>query len=251
MYPFSHECEYSGCLCICFSEAKARQVLHPPYGRPLNPTPLITEEEFVKGGLHRNLDETDEDPTLDYEYGFNPLTFLGEYVRWSHPDTVVSRRKAKEDAIDRLRFIANHGIRQLEVVDELKDILSQQGSGILWGPFTGPVSSTSILLICQPLQSGYVVVQLSEREDFSEISVQSETLYQKNSPSDASDESSYLQEVSMILPSVGDSSFVPTVSHYACLLLSVSLLFFLLVCCDVMCGRPWSRVVRAVQSDNI
>ena len=84
----------------------------PPFGRLPDPTPLITEDEFLSDG---GLNSSDDDPEFKFEYGFDPLKFLSDYLIWAHPETIEARRMAKVDALKRLRFRANHAKLQLLV----------------------------------------------------------------------------------------------------------------------------------------
>ena len=43
----------------------------------------------------------------------------------------------------------------------------------MWGPFTSPLSSTSVLVICQPLKPGTVIIEVSEESSFLSDNTQS------------------------------------------------------------------------------
>lgn len=151
------------------NEARRTDILKFPYGRSSNPTPLITEEEFVKSGAWKSDHLNDDEPKFEYNYGFNPIRFMGDFIKWAHPDTVAARRDAKSDAFERLKSIARHGVKQIDTVDNLKETIQYLRSGILWGPFTTPLSSTSVLCICQPLKAGTIVIQVTSDDLFRSI----------------------------------------------------------------------------------
>ena len=135
-----------------------------PYGRNVNPSPLMTEEQFLLDGC---LGDEDPEPKFDFEYGFNPVTFLADYLRWSHPDSVKERRMEKIRSVERLNFRAAHAEKQLQTSTKLRSTALQQGSGILWGPFTTILSRTSILCAVQALKPGKLILQICEEPTFS------------------------------------------------------------------------------------
>lgn len=58
-------------------------------GRAPLPTPLMSEEEWLKnGGLNsvKSGKITDDNNDFVFNYGFNPIKYLADYVQWSHPD---------------------------------------------------------------------------------------------------------------------------------------------------------------------
>ena len=72
--------------------AKKNKFLEFPYGKNPDPTPLITEKQFVDmGGLACD----DLEPIFNYEYGFDPLKFLSDYLVWAHPEAVRKREEEK------------------------------------------------------------------------------------------------------------------------------------------------------------
>ena len=116
-----------------------------------------------------NNDDVNDDPVFKFDYGFNPLRFLADYIRWSHPSSVEERRIKKENSLNFLQARAEHSKIQLQSSSQLKQLSKVLDSGIIWGPVTGPLSSTSIECICQPVCAGTVVIELSSDSDFSEV----------------------------------------------------------------------------------
>ena len=64
-------------------------------------------------------------------------------------------------------------IKQLDTSNELKQAVDVYSSGIMWGPFTSPISSTSVLVICQPLKPGNVIIEVSQESSFPSETTQS------------------------------------------------------------------------------
>jgi hypothetical protein len=145
--------------------AKQNNYLEYPYGRNPDPTPLITEEQFIaQGGLTCN----DTEPNFHYEYGFDPLKFLSEYIVWAHPDSVKERLGRKLEAQARLQLRANHAVQQLKIQSYFKDLVHQLQSGIEWGPFINPVNFTTVRCVLKPFKAGIIYCQISTDPSFQE-----------------------------------------------------------------------------------
>lgn len=165
--------------------AKKNNYLQYPYGRNPDPTPLITEEQFVAvGGLKCD----DDEPLFQYEYGFDSLKFLSDYLLWAHPDAVKQRENEKLAAQERLNFRANHAVRQLHTHDYLAQLVHRMESGIEWGPFVVPLNMNSVRCALKPYKSGVIYVQLSNEKDFQSI-LKTYKIYHYP-PSSSSDQSS-------------------------------------------------------------
>lgn len=166
------------------TEARDNKYLEEPYGRTVEPTPLISEEEFVRaGGLQGSLAD---EPDFNFQYGFNPLQYLSKFITWSHPNSVEGRRQEKLKAMERLCARAAHANAQLDSSMVLREKLKQFSSGIYWGPFVSPIpykedpmrnlndstvraSTCSVIVMCKALKTGFVNLQLSKSEDFSSL----------------------------------------------------------------------------------
>lgn len=154
-------------------EAREKDALLPPYGRPPTPTPFMDEEECaatlqLEGNVTCHTDDAAEDDELDfnYQYGFNPLLFLSEYIHRSHPDSIAKRKQLQRDSMERLVFRAKHALHQQEVAENLRLRVDQLKSGIVHGPLTYPKSPTSVVLICRVASVGKVHIDLSTDSDF-------------------------------------------------------------------------------------
>ena len=38
------------------------------------------------------------DPTFEFKYGFNPIKYVAEFLKWWHPSSAFQRKKDKIDA---------------------------------------------------------------------------------------------------------------------------------------------------------
>ena len=159
------------------AEAKMKNYLEAPFGRKEAPTPLLSEEDFLTRGCLNNAPEEDE-PVFKFEYGFNPLKFLAEYVRWSHPDSVKERRMERTRCVERLQFLAGHAKRQLTTSSGLRTLALAQGSGALWGPVTSVLSATSVLCVVQALRPGTLLVEVGADASFAPGSVERSVAHQ-------------------------------------------------------------------------
>lgn len=147
-------------------EAKNKNYLEPPYGRLPFPTPLITEDDFIKeGALHSD----DAEPEFKFDYGFDPLKTLAEFIIWSHPKSVEARKQKKIEAAKFLERRAEHAKRQMCVSHNLSALAHYASSGVLWGPLCSPLSSSAVVVVCKPLRRGKVIFQISKFRDFREV----------------------------------------------------------------------------------
>jgi len=154
--------------------AEKKNYLKDPYGKAPEPSPLVTEEDFeeqVRLALAegKRIDEIDENPPpCKFEYGFDPLHYLSDFILWSHPSSIERRGKERAEAHEALIERVAHSQKQLKVASSLKDTVSFQRAGILWGPFVTPINSTSVVAIVKPLSFGNVVFEFSLSPTFSE-----------------------------------------------------------------------------------
>lgn len=149
-------------------EAKKRNILHQPFGRPPSPTPLLTEEELIRrGGFSENAE--DDVPVFEYDYGFNPLTFLGDLLEWSHPDSVAARNNVILESQRRLTFRAKHAQHQMNTVETLKNSFRNNHSGLYWGPIVYPINKFEVAVVCRVIREGDVIVVVSRNEHFDPI----------------------------------------------------------------------------------
>ena len=136
-------------------------------------------------------------PPCDFAYGFDALQYVAKFIAWSHPDAIEERLQEKLSAYKRLKDRSSHAQSQLEVAAELRTLALNQSSGILWGPFTTPLSPTSVGCVVKTLKLGTVLFQISDTVDFIDIiSIESST--EKRSSATSDDDS--LMAIDDILP---------------------------------------------------
>ena len=150
-------------------EARRKGYSREPYGRKPDPTPLMSEEDFTNSTAFDEPLGLNDDPSFDFEYGFNPMSYLARYIRWSHPDSVKERNLEKQRCVERLHNRAKHAFKQLDTLQSLSETVAQQGSLVIWGPISSPLSPTSVVTFFQPGRSGVYIVEVSEYANFSTI----------------------------------------------------------------------------------
>jgi hypothetical protein len=141
----------------------------------------------MKQGLYKDDQINHEEPIFDFQYGFNPLKFLADYLRWAHPHSVAQRELERKKAIEELQKRAKYSLYREQVHDRLLNRAHELQSGLVWGPVTAPLSSTSIIVLCQPLKPGQVYLEVSSDSSFSSIVYQYDSYHD---PYDFEDESS-------------------------------------------------------------
>jgi hypothetical protein len=157
-------------------EGRARNVLTAPYGRPIQPTPLVDLTKFLKdGGLDEPTDGSiNDDPVFIYDYGFDPLQYLADYLRFLHPRNIRDMKDERVAAVERLQFRAAHSKKIQNNFEQLSSITEQIRSGILWGPFTTPATSpssslTAVICACGAVRDGDLIIEISKDSNFTVI----------------------------------------------------------------------------------
>ena len=161
------------------TEVRKQNILAAPYGRPEQPTPLLSLEQFLKtGGLSEplNMDGTNgtDEPIFSYEYGFDPLIYLADYLKFLHPENIKNMRDVRGQAIDFLRFRAAHAQVQMDGLRDLQELTRRLQSGILWGPLVSPStlpSSTGMVVACKAVKDdgSDVIVEVAQDSLFAQI----------------------------------------------------------------------------------
>jgi hypothetical protein len=158
-----------GGIAKLLEEARRKGCIAPPYGRPPTPSPFVDESQIDEEALLQE-DLTGQSLDInnfDYEYGFNPLLFLSDYIRRVHPVSVAARQRDRVAAVSRLSNRAQHAKNQLSTAVDLKNKAHFLRSGIMHGPLTTPLSSNSVMVWCRPVVAGEVVVEVSKFKSFS------------------------------------------------------------------------------------
>lgn len=157
-------------------ESRERKVLRAPFGRPIQPSPLLNLSEFLNcGGLEEPSDgSVNDDPVFSYDYGFDPLQYLADYLKFLHPSNIKRMKDERNKIAERLHFRAAHANNVLDNFDKLKVLTLKLSSGILWGPFTSPLTSASsssiaVVCACRVIRVGDLLVQISQDSSFNQI----------------------------------------------------------------------------------
>lgn len=172
-------------------EASKLGVLDPPHGRTPMPDPKkITDEDpfasengkddgsdsdtgaccrTTSGGAWNNNgnndenaddddnDDADSDETLleyKFDYGFNPLVFLGEYLRKNNPVAIRAREEQHDADLGYLRQRAARCLGREAVFVELNELVVQRRSGIIHGPIFGEVSDCGGVMWARTFRPG-------------------------------------------------------------------------------------------------
>ena len=152
-------------------EAKRKGCIAPPYGRPLPPSPFVEESQIDKEILLKEdlcIEKIDVN-CFDYDYGFNPLLFLSDYIRRVHPTAVATRKRNCIATVERLEHRANHARNQLITAKYLKFRVDSLRSGVLHGPLSTLVSANEAMIWCRAAVSGTVIVEVSTSESFCKV----------------------------------------------------------------------------------
>lgn len=152
-------------------EAKVRNCILPPYGRPPTPSPFVNENEIdIDELLNNPLEEdTNDRKNFQYDYGFNPLIYLSQLILKAHPQSVAARKQQRNESFHRLVSRVSHAKRQLFIAKQLTSQAKFLQSGIVHGPLTSPINPNSVLFWCRTAISGNLVVQISKNISFNPV----------------------------------------------------------------------------------
>jgi len=141
-------------------EAKTRGFVDSPYGRLGEPTPIMNEEDFLS-----TKEDPNDEPVFNFEYGFNHVRYLADFIKQFHPEAVIERRKLREEE-ERLKRAAElHEKRQDKVCAELASLAKGMNSGIVSGPIVVPVNSSSVNVLCRAVESGTIILEMSRNPE--------------------------------------------------------------------------------------
>ena len=140
------------------AEATAKNVLQPPYGRSLLPDPRKVLEpalSLTEAAEHAvtTSDEQDDALSFHFDYGFNPLCFLGEWLIAHDPvelqDQARQRRMQRQQAEQAQR----HARQRAAALVELQEMAIRRRTGILFGPVLGAVDSSGGVLWAKTIRT--------------------------------------------------------------------------------------------------
>lgn len=201
-------------------ESSDRKILQAPYGRPTQPTPLINLSDFLKnGGLDESdATETNDEPEFCYDYGFDPLQYIADYLKNLHPNNIRRLKEERIAIVNRLTLRANHARKVIHNFRDLICLTKRLRSGILWGPLTSAFqhrasSSSTIMCACRVVKKGNLIVELSKDSNFDNLenswnlTVNDESITQKVKMTDVDPGTNYFIRcyIKEIEPEIGTS----------------------------------------------
>lgn len=184
------------------TEALRLGVLDPPHGRTPMPDPNRITQEEIPNDLaeypHSDDDESsrasvpvesrlpsdpaeeiaqdvrDDDAESDdanlleyhFNFGFNPLVFLGDYLRQNNPVAICAREQ-KRDLVQ--VFLQQQAARFLKTEVEmlqLRELVNLRRSGIVHGPIAGEITDTGARVWVEVFTSGSGIPKRSRRNVF-------------------------------------------------------------------------------------
>ena len=146
--------------------ARKDNMLTEPFGRTAQPTPIMTEDEFLT-----QKDDLNDDPVFNFQYGFNPLKHLATFINRFHPSEVTARRIEREACMTELHRRAQEAQKQLREQTQADAIASVRPSGISYGPIVSPVEGSAVRVLAKAVAPGTVVLELSLFSSFSTVAV--------------------------------------------------------------------------------
>lgn len=101
-------------------------------------------------------DDDDDDRLLEYkfDYGFNPLVFLGEYLRRNNPAAIRARKNQHDADLEYLRRRAAKSLEREAALGELRALVANRRSGVIHGPVVGEVSDCGCIMWARTFRSG-------------------------------------------------------------------------------------------------
>lgn len=101
-------------------------------------------------------DEDDDAKLLEYkfDYGFNPLIFLGEYLRRNNPAAVQTRKEKLITDLAYLRHRAAKCLGREAIAVELCELVNTRRSGVVHGPIAGDVSDCGAIVWAKVFRPG-------------------------------------------------------------------------------------------------
>jgi hypothetical protein len=110
------------------------------------------------------------DPNFEFHYGFNPLRFIADYLKWWHPSSAEQRLRDREHAAMSLSSKAMTAKIECGLTREQELMRMYSESGIVYGPMTTPLSESSVLALATGvIHNGHIAFELSVTSDFSTI----------------------------------------------------------------------------------
>ena len=120
------------------------------------PSPGCTRNDDSNDDDNDDDDDDSDEKLLEYkfDYGFNPLVFLGEYLRRNNPVAIRAREEQHDANLEYLRQRAARCLGREAVFVELNELVVQRRSGIVHGPIVGEVSDCGGIMWARAFRPG-------------------------------------------------------------------------------------------------
>ncbi|KAG5182772.1 hypothetical protein JKP88DRAFT_245386 [Tribonema minus] len=157
------------------AEAQRLDVVQPPYGRSVIPDPrkvLEPTPEPDPGDVDLQVtddDNGDDDNALmayKYEYGFNPLVYLGEWLLQRDPVRLQAEKEAQEREQQKEELAKAQSAVRKEAFAQLRDLTARRRSGVVAGPVVGAIDAQGGVLWAKTLRTGTLQLQLCADDGF-------------------------------------------------------------------------------------
>lgn len=112
--------------------------------------------------------ESDDANLLEYHFnfGFNPLVFLGDYLRQNNPVAICARAKKRDlDQVFLQQQAARFLKKEVEML-QLRELVNLRRSGIVHGPIAGEITDTGARVWVEIFTSGSGIRERSRRNVF-------------------------------------------------------------------------------------
>lgn len=109
--------------------------------------------------LGGGVDEDDDDANLldyKYEYGFNPLLFLGTYLRRNSPVAIKAKEEKMAADLSYVRHRVAKCLQRETVAVELLELVKTRRSGVVHGPVAGEVTDCGAVIWAKVFRPGRI-----------------------------------------------------------------------------------------------
>lgn len=104
----------------------------------------------------KSAEDDGDEKLLEYkfDYGFNPLVFLGEYLQRQSPPTILARKNQHDADLAYLRRRVIKCLDRETILRELGELVVHRRAGIMHGPIVGDLSDRGGVLWARVYRSG-------------------------------------------------------------------------------------------------
>lgn len=128
----------------------------------------------------------------------------------------MAREEQKSGAQAYLQQRANHAKLQLDTAEDLQKLLQRFASGLQFGPYSSALSSSSVKVSCRSIKPGFVLFEVSEKSDFSEVAqrVEAPALPRDEPSEESSSEEKEMRSVEVQTTHVILTNLKPSTKYY-------------------------------------